>query len=150
MDDQSSIVTTTTRIALASLPLNDAPPVTSVQHTSKEGEEEEDWIRRTVETTDRLNKALERTVRMQEAEIERLQRYCRFNTHVNVIMYQNVRKGDLSLSLITNTSPEGKEMFNLTRQKFQEHKDELHRLGVGFAFFDEVPVNVVHDLPFSG
>lgn len=96
---------------------------------------------RLIEVLNKQNKSL-------EAEIMRLRESLREASRCNVLLFCSDR--DLSVAAVTNGTADGVALFSRVHDMFSSKRAQLHKRGVGFAVIEDVPVNQLHDTPFSG
>ena len=90
---------------------------------------------------------LTKQVHALETDLRRLQDALRETKTANVVLFTTNR--DMSVAAVTNNTQEGIELFSRLNEKFRANERVLHSRGVGFAIIEDVPVNHIHDTPFT-
>ena len=93
-----------------------------------------------IEVLNKQNKSL-------EAEIIRLRELLRECSRCNVLLFCSDH--DLSVAAVTNSTADGVALFTRVNEMFSSKQSQLHKRGVGFAVIEDVPINQLHDTPFS-
>lgn len=65
----------------------------------------------------------------------------------NVLLFAS--NSDLSVAAVTNNTSDGVELFTRVNDMFVSKRHALHKRGIGFAVIEDVPLNQIHDTPFS-
>ena len=147
-DYQDSVVSTTTQMALSAgtrrRPISsEAQSRSGSRHTQKEI----DLMEQNSRMSQRLVEVLSKQVKTLEAEVARLRESLRECSRCNVLLFCSNR--DLSVAAVTNQTSEGVELFSRVNAMFAQKRAALHKRGIGFAVIQDVPLNQVHDTPFS-
>lgn len=104
-------------------------------------------LERALERSDELAQVRRRQVELLERELEAAREACRAAASVNVIVYKGPT--DITVATVADSSREGISLFERTRDAFLANKRQLYSQGVGFATFEDVPVNLVQETPFA-
>ena len=145
-----SVVSTTTQMDLN--PGTRRRPVSGGQHpprsTSRPSSKEVELLEQNAAMSQRLIEVLNKQIKSLEAEIMRLRESLREASRCNVLLFCSDR--DLSVAAVTNGTADGVALFSRVHDMFSSKRQQLHKRGVGFAVIEDVPVNQLHDTPFSG
>ena len=144
---QESIVSTTTQMALSAgrrRPNSSAGPGRSGTRPSQK---EMDLMEQNARMSEQLVEVLGKQVKALESEVSRLKETLRECTRCNVLLFCSNR--DLSVAAVTNNTAEGNELFARVNHMFAQKRTALHKRGIGFAVIEDVPLNQIHDTPFS-
>lgn len=137
-----STVSTTTQIALHPPPHKKrvvAPPLSDRRDT--------DLVQQNMDMSRQLIAVLTKQVRTLEQQIDTLQETCRAAAQCNILVYGS--HNDLSVAAVTDTSEEGVALFARVSDMFQQNQMKLHKRGIAFGIIQDVPVNRIHETPFS-
>jgi hypothetical protein len=144
-DDSSSIVSTTTQIALQ--PPKGGIRVTSRKSATLQPINEQDVLQTNVEMSKQLISVLTKQNKMLEQEIGRLKEICRENSTCNVIVFGP--PNELTVASVTNHSSEGTELFSRVSDMFQRNSVKLAKKNISFAILEDVPFNRMYETPFG-
>lgn len=150
-DDNSSIVSTTTQIALQ--PPKAAATRRSVGRKSQNATHarpiinEQELLQNNVEMSKQLIAVLTKQNKMLEQEIVRLKEICKENSTCNVIVFGP--PNELTVASVTNHSSEGTELFSRVSDMFQRNSAKLNKKNISFAVLEDVPFNRMYETPFG-
>ena len=147
-DRQDSVVSTTTQMALnpgtRRRPVSGAAPPRSGTRPSQK---EIQLLEQNAQMSKKLVEVLSKQVRTLEAEVLRLKESLRECNRCNVLLFCSDR--DLSVAAVTNSTSEGVELFSRVSEMFAQKRAALHKRGIGFAVIEDIPLNQIHDTPFT-
>ena len=145
-DDNSSIVSTTTQIALQ--PPKGVARVTSRKSATRmQPINEHEVLQTNVEMSKQLISVLTKQNKMLDHEIGRLKEICRENSTCNVIVFGP--PNELTVASVTNHSSEGTELFSRVSDMFQRNSAKLAKKNISFAVLEDVPFNRMYETPFG-
>ena len=145
-DDSSSMVSTTTQIALQP-PKGGGIRATSRKSATLQPINEQDVLQTNVEMSKQLISVLTKQNKMLEQEIGRLKEICRENSTCNVIVFGP--PNELTVASVTNHSSEGTELFSRVSDRFQRNSAKLAKKNISFAVLEDVPFNRMYETPFG-
>lgn len=155
MSDLRSQISTTTQIALqppaprtrrAQPPEIISKPMSTATKDIKKIADVE-LLQSHVDLSRQFIAALQKQVKTLEAEVARLQEFCRENNSCNVIVFGP--PNELSVAAVTNNSSEGIDFCTRLAEQFKQQAQNLHKKGISYAIIEDVPLNRMYDTPFG-
>lgn len=143
MENQSR-VSTTTRLVLD--PRKSATP-TARKDAAGPMPRDQDGTQRELHLCHELLQAQRAQIKSLQEQLNVARETCQQMSTVNVVVFQ--RPDDFSIAIVTDGSSDGRERFGQVCREFQTRRTELSRNQTAFAFFEEIPLNIVQDTPFG-
>lgn len=150
MSDLKSQISTTTQIALQPprSRRNETPTVIrSRKAPTAVPLNDLELLHNHVELSRQFIDSLQKQIKTLEAEVARLQEYCRESNSCNVIVFGP--PNELSVAAVTNNSSEGIDFCTRLSEQFKMQAQNLHKRGISYAIIEDVPLNRMYDTPFG-
>jgi len=144
-----SLISTTTQIALQppAMKSRRAPTFISTPASLKKPTTDVELLQSHVDLSRQFITALQKQVKSLEAEVTRLQEFCRESNSCNVIVFGP--PNDLSVAAVTNNSSEGIDFCARVVEQFERNNQQLVKRGISYAVIEDVPLNRMYDTPFT-